>query len=159
MLRDQAMLYHAEKIGAPSYGLSSDLGLRYRDVGGRIPHQTDLREPVQDKSVHRDVVPSRRALEAFTMDYTVVFPTPVLFLGMHPQTYTEVVLCNAYNSWLTQRILPGDPSLKSMVFLAYNSLQDRRAFRRSRRRDRLFDHIDALQAGAGKRIRAPLCDD
>lgn len=121
VLRDQAKFFHAEKIGAPPYGLNGDLGLRYQDVGGRIPHQAGVREPVEDTGVHRDVILSRRAMDAFALDYMVVFPTPMLFLGMHPQTYMEVVLCNAYNSWLCERVLPHDPGLKAMVVLPFNS--------------------------------------
>jgi predicted TIM-barrel fold metal-dependent hydrolase len=124
VLRDQAKFYHAEKIGAPPYGLNGDLGLRYQDVGGRIPHQAGVSEAVDDKSVHRDVILSRRAMQAFALDYMVVFPTPMLFLGLHPQTYMEVVLCNAYNSWLCERVLPHDPGLKAMVVLPYNSPEE-----------------------------------
>src|SRR6266571_8501219 len=56
VIREQALMYHRERIGAPPYGLIGDFGLRYQDVGGRIPHQSDRRETVDDKSVHRDVV-------------------------------------------------------------------------------------------------------
>ena len=92
VLRDQADTYHRDRVGAPPYGLNGDLGLRYQDVGGRIPHQSGIRETVDDTSVHRDVTLSRRAMDSFQLDYMVLFPTPMLFLGMHPQPYMEVVL-------------------------------------------------------------------
>ncbi len=55
VIRDNAMRYQAERIGAPPYGLNGDLGLRYQSVGGRIPHQDDQREVVKESDVHRDV--------------------------------------------------------------------------------------------------------
>ncbi len=124
VLRDQADTYHRDRVGAPPYGLNGDLGLRYQDVGGRIPHQSGIRETVDDTSVHRDVTLSRRAMDSFQLDYMVLFPTPMLFLGMHPQPYMEVVLCNAYNRWLTEEILPGDPKLKAMVVIPFNTPEE-----------------------------------
>lgn len=121
VVRDQARMYQKERIGAPPYGLNGDLGLRYQDVGGRIPHQSSMRESIEDKDVHRDVTLSRRAMQGLAVDYMVVFPTPMLFIGMHPQTEMEVYLCNAYNRWLTERILPGDEGLKALVLLPFNS--------------------------------------
>ena len=56
VIRHQAQLYHSERVGSPPYGLNGDLGLRYQDVGGRIPHQSSQREKVSNKSVHRDVI-------------------------------------------------------------------------------------------------------
>lgn len=121
ILRDQARMYQTERIGAPPYGLNGDLGLRYQDVGGRIPHQSSLRETVEDTSVHRDVTLTRRAMQGLSVDYMVVFPTPMLFIGMHPQVEMEVQLCNAYNRWLTQKIMPGDERIKALVVLPFNS--------------------------------------
>ena len=53
-------MYHAERVGTPPYGLNGDLGLRYQDVGGRIPHQSSQRENVESKDVHRDVILTQR---------------------------------------------------------------------------------------------------
>ena len=64
VVRDQAKMYHSERIGAPPYGLNGDLGLRYQDVGGRIPHQSSQREKVTETDVHRDVVFPLRASTA-----------------------------------------------------------------------------------------------
>ena len=48
VIRDQAVRFQKERVGAPPYGINADLGLRYQDVGGRIPHQLDMRETVED---------------------------------------------------------------------------------------------------------------
>ena len=46
VIRDQALYFHKDRVGAPPYGLNGDLGLRYQSVGGRIPHQDGLREKI-----------------------------------------------------------------------------------------------------------------
>jgi predicted TIM-barrel fold metal-dependent hydrolase len=123
VIRDQAVRFQKERVGAPPYGLNADLGLRYQDVGGRIPHQLDLREKIDDKSVHRDVTLTRRAVEGLCLDYIVLFPTPMLQLGMHPQIDMEVTLGRAYTRWLIETILPADKRFKSFGYLPFNSPQ------------------------------------
>ena len=124
VVRHQAMMYQKERFGAPPYGLNGDLGLRYQDVGGRIPHQSGQREKVEESDVHRDVTLTRRAMQALCVDKMVVFPTPMLFLGMHPQADMEVLLTRAYNKWLTERVLPGDEGMASLVLLPFNSPEE-----------------------------------
>ena len=92
VIREQALYFHKDRHGAPPYGLNGDLGLRYQGVGGRIPHQDGLREKVEDTSVHRDVTLTRRAMDGLGVDNMIVFPTPMLFLGLHPQPEMEVWL-------------------------------------------------------------------
>ena len=121
VLRHQATMYQKERVGAPPYGLNGDLGLRYQDVGGRIPHQSSQREDIGESDVHRDVVLTRRAMHALAVDYMVLFPTPMLFLGMHPQPEMEVQLTRAYNRWLTERIVPGDRGIISLALLPFNT--------------------------------------
>jgi len=123
VIRDQAVRFQKERVGAPPYGINADLGLRYQDVGGRIPHQLDMRETVEDKSVHRDVTLTRRAIDSLCLDYIVVFPTPMLQLGMHPQVDMEVTLGRAYTRWLVETILPADKRIKSFAYLPFNSPQ------------------------------------
>jgi uncharacterized protein len=121
VVREQALMYQKERVGSPPYGLNGDLGLRYQDVGGRIPHQTSLRETVDDKSVHRDVVLTRRAMDSLGIDNMVVFPTPMLFLGMHPQPEMEVWLARAYNRWTIDKLLAPDDRIKSLIVLPFNT--------------------------------------
>ena len=123
VVRDQAVRFQKERVGATPYGLNAALGLRYQDVGGRIPHQLDLREKIDDKSVHRDVTLTRRAVEGLCLDYIVLFPTPMLQLGMHPQIDMEVTLGRAYTRWLVETILPADKRFKSFAYLPFNSPQ------------------------------------
>ena len=39
VIREQAIHFMNERVGAPPYGLNGDLALRYQSVGGRISHQ------------------------------------------------------------------------------------------------------------------------
>ena len=117
VIRHYAEKYHQERVGAPPYGLSGDLGLRYQDVGGRIAHQSDRRESVEETDVHRDVVLTRRAMDSIGIDYMVVFPTQMLNMGMTPQSDMEVLLSRAYNRWTVENLLKADDRIKSLLYL------------------------------------------
>ena len=121
VVRQQAIHFQNERVGAPPYGLNGELGLRYQSVGGRIPHQDGPREVVTETDVHRDVTLTRRAMESLAIDYMVVFPTSMLFLGMHPQPDMEVWLGGAYNRWLVNKLLSADDRIKSLVYLPFNT--------------------------------------
>ncbi len=54
------------------------------------------------------------------VDYSCLFPTPMLFLGLHPQVEVEVAMCRAYNRWLCERILAHEPRIVSMLYLPFN---------------------------------------
>jgi predicted TIM-barrel fold metal-dependent hydrolase len=118
VIRDQAM-NSARKIEGGTYGLNGEPGLKYQDVGGRIPHQGGLREAVEDKSVHRDVTLSRRVMDSLGIDYQILFPTPMLLLGLHPQPEMEVYLGRAYNRWLIENILSVDDRIKTLAYLPF----------------------------------------
>jgi predicted TIM-barrel fold metal-dependent hydrolase len=118
--REIAREYQKNSGSGSGYGLNVDTGLRLQDVGGRIPHQTARREKVAEKSPHRDTILAQRAYQALGVDYTVMFPTPMLFLGVHPNPEMEVLLGRAYNAWLCDRILADDDRLKAMIFLPFN---------------------------------------
>jgi uncharacterized protein len=92
----------------------------YQDVFGRIPHQQRLGEAVPGGRTHAQVTLVQRAMDSMGIDYMVVFPTPMLVLGMHPQIEMEVVIGNAFNKWLTEEILPQDPRIKAMLYLPFN---------------------------------------
>ena len=68
----------------------------------------------------RQVTLVQRAMDSMGIDYMVVFPTPMLVLGMHPQIEMEVVIGNAFNKWLTEEILPQDQRIKAMLYLPFN---------------------------------------
>ena len=41
-----------------------------------------------------------------SVDYSCLFPTGMLSIGLHPQKEMEAELCWAYNRWLTEKVLP-----------------------------------------------------
>ena len=78
----------------------------YQDMGGRVTRYP-LRgtEKTADGSF-RDVELGHRWMDAMSVDYSCLFPTGMLSIGLHPQTEMEVELCWAYNRWLTEKVLP-----------------------------------------------------
>ena len=41
-----------------------------------------------------------------SVDYSCLFPTGMLNIGLHPQKEMETELCWAYNRWVTEKVLP-----------------------------------------------------
>jgi len=69
---------------------------------------------------HRDIGMTLEWMDAIGVDYCCLFPTPMLFLGLHPQVEVEVAMCRAYNRWLCERILKAEPRIVSMLYLPFN---------------------------------------
>ena len=62
-------------------------------------------------------------MDAIGIDVAVMFPTPMLQLGLHPQVEVEVQLARAYNRWLTERVLAHEPRIRSMLYLPFNDAE------------------------------------
>lgn len=118
VVRDMGeQMQHRTGAGA---GLSNAVGgLRYQDMAGRIPHQTALKEGVDDTGVHRDVTLMRRVMDALSIDWQILFPGNLLQLGLHPQPRIEVQLAFAYNRFLMERIVPAEDRLKTLLYLPF----------------------------------------
>lgn len=87
-------------------------------AGGRIK---SVPGPTDDRSdVHRDVQRLLYAMDMIGIDYSIMFPTPMLTLGMHPNTSVEVKLSGAYTEWLVEEVLPHDSRIKLLVYLPFN---------------------------------------
>ena len=112
-----------DKAGSPPGLLNHQPGMVYQDVYGRIPHQTGLFEETDPAGPHRMVQLIRRVMESMGIDIQVVFPTPMLLLGMHPQHEIEVALGRAFNRWMTEVILPQEPRIRAMMYLPFNDPQ------------------------------------
>ncbi|HLJ46940.1 MAG TPA: amidohydrolase family protein [Bryobacteraceae bacterium] len=97
-------------------------GLTFQDVAGRIPHQARLGEFVEPANgEHRDLTLIRRALDSMGIDMQIVFPQPMLEIGLHPNPEVETELIMAYNRWFTERILAVEPRVKSMLALPFSN--------------------------------------
>src|SRR5262245_18318898 len=93
----------------------------YQDMGGRIPRY-GLRnfEKTPPGKHQRDTALTKRWMDAVGVDIAVLFPTPMLALGVHPQVEVEIALSRAYNRWLCERVLAHEPRLVSMLYLPFN---------------------------------------
>jgi predicted TIM-barrel fold metal-dependent hydrolase len=93
----------------------------YQDMGGRIPRY-GLRnlEKTPPGKHQRDTALTKRWMDAVGVDIAVMFPTPMLALGVHPQVEIEIALSRAYNRWLCERVLAHAPRIKSMLYLPFN---------------------------------------
>ena len=109
-----------EKAGNPPGLLNHRPGMVFQDVYGRIPHQTGLQEPTDEHGPHRMLQLVRRAMDSMGIDIQIIFPTPMLLLGMHPQAEIEVALGNAFNRWMTEVILPQEPRIRGLAYLPFN---------------------------------------
>ena len=89
---------------------------------GRIIRYTKDRNEIALEGEHLDVTRSRRQREAIGLDYQVVFPTPMLQLGLHPKPHVESALSWAYTRWWTEEVLGADPGMRSMVYLPFRDV-------------------------------------
>jgi uncharacterized protein len=95
-------------------------GVGYQDMGGRVTRYPLRRIENTEPGVHRDVSLARRWMDAIGIDVAVLFPSPMLQLGLHPQVEAEVALAFAYNRWLSERVLEAESRIRSMVYLPFN---------------------------------------
>src|SRR5215471_2070932 len=121
VIRHQAL--ESSKRGARASMLGGTIG--YQDIGGRITRHELRRHDIgrHDKAgggKHRDVAMTLEWMDAMGVDYSCLFPTPMLFLGLHPQVEVETAMCRAYNRWLCERILAVEPRIISMLYLPFN---------------------------------------
>jgi predicted TIM-barrel fold metal-dependent hydrolase len=78
-----------------------------QDIGGRVTrYALRATEKTDPGGKHRDIQLGERWMDAMSVDYSCLFPTGMLNIGMHPQKEMEVELCWAYNRWLTEKVMP-----------------------------------------------------
>lgn len=79
--------------------LNAEVGTTFQAVSGRIPHQQAQLEAVDPGAGHTYAQYMRRSMDAMGIDYQVVFP----------------------NRWITERIIPDEPRLLSLIYLPFQS--------------------------------------
>jgi predicted TIM-barrel fold metal-dependent hydrolase len=93
----------------------------YQDMGGRVTRYPMRSTEKTEEGALRDVQLGHRWMDAMSVDYSCLFPTGMLNIGMHPQKEMEVELCWAYNRWLTEKALPeGGGRFYSMLCLPFS---------------------------------------
>ena len=115
----QQLARSARQASAKSVGMLP-AGVGYQDMGGRVMRYAVRGMEKTEPGVHRDIALTRRWMDAIGIDVAVMFPTPMLQLGLHPQVEVEVALARAYNRWLTERVLAHEPRIRSMLYLPFN---------------------------------------
>jgi hypothetical protein len=78
----------------------------YQDMGGRVTRYPLRSTEKTEPGALRDVQLGHRWMDAMGVDYSCLFPTGMLNIGLHPQKEMEVDLCWAYNRWVTEKVLP-----------------------------------------------------
>ncbi len=78
----------------------------YQDMGGRVTRYPLRSSEKTEPGQFRDVQLGHRWMDAMGVDYSCLFPTGMLSIGLHPQKEVEADLCWAYNRWVTEKILP-----------------------------------------------------
>src|SRR3954471_17038486 len=93
----------------------------YQDLGGRVTRYPARFTEKTDPGSLRDVQLGHRWMDAMSVDYSCLFPTGMLNIGLHPQKEMEVELCWSYNRWLTEQVLPEcDNRMYSMLSLPFS---------------------------------------
>jgi uncharacterized protein len=115
----QQLAMSASQTGMRQTGVFQG-GVGYQDMGGRVTRYALRGIEKTDGAPHRDITLTKRWMDAMGTDVAVMFPTPMLTLGLHPQVEVEVALARAYNRWLTERVLAHEPRLRSMLYLPFN---------------------------------------
>ena len=78
----------------------------YQDMGGRVTRYPLRSSEKTEPGKFRDVQFGYRWMDAMGVDYSCLFPTGMLSIGLHPQKEVEADLCWAYNRWVTEKVLP-----------------------------------------------------
>jgi predicted TIM-barrel fold metal-dependent hydrolase len=99
-------------------------GVGYQDMGGRVTRYPLRSSEKTEPGSLRDVQLGHRWMDAMSVDYSCLFPTGMLSIGLHPQIEMEVDLCWAYNRWLTEKVMPqADNRFFSMLCLPFSDPQ------------------------------------
>ena len=125
----------------------------YQDMGGRVtryPMRGSEKTDAAANGAQRDIQLGHRWMDAMSVDYSCLFPTGMLNIGMHPQKEMEVELCWAYNRWLTEKVMPeAGGRFFSMLCLPFSDPEavaaPSRDVRRPQARRRLHGHHRALR--------------
>ena len=87
-------------------GSVAPTGFGYQDMGGRVTRYPLRSSEKTEKGAVRDVQLGHRWMDAMGVDYSCLFPTGMLNIGLHPQKEMEFELCWAYARWVCEKVLP-----------------------------------------------------
>jgi hypothetical protein len=116
----RSFMFNSPMIVEPGL-ISGNLG--DRTVGGRIhaggatSGEKFVYGMEDGGSLHPVAGTTARAMDALAIDYTILFPTPMLNLGLNPDLAVRDELTWAFNRWLVEEVLPNDKRLLAMPLL------------------------------------------
>jgi predicted TIM-barrel fold metal-dependent hydrolase len=122
-IEDPVIRQRAE-VGTGAWGAAHSMmprgPLGDRTVGGRIQRYnlSDAQKAAEPRTPDVGVV--KRAMDAIGSDYAILFPTALLNMGILPEIDVQVAISRAYARWITQRVLPDEPRLRTMISLPFN---------------------------------------
>jgi len=119
----QQLARSSRQATAKGGGALSIGGVGYQDMGGRVMRYSVRGLEKTPQGIQRDISLTRRWMDAIGINVAVMFPTPMLQLGLHPQVEVEVALARAYNRWLCERVLAHEPRIRSMLYLPFNDAE------------------------------------
>src|SRR5271170_4956633 len=97
----------------------------YQDMGGRVTRYPMRGSEKTEDGKLRDVQLGYRWMDALGVDYSCLFPTGMLSIGLHPQKEVEADLCWAYNRWVTEKVLPeSDGRFYTMLTLPFGDADE-----------------------------------
>jgi hypothetical protein len=118
-IEDPVMRDQAKYQGFGGQGITSTAG-SYQNIVGRVTRNHGRKLEKTPPTPHRDITLTKRWMDAIGVDISVMFPTPMLFLGTTPRAEVEVALARAYNRWLCDEVLAHEPRIKSTLYLPFN---------------------------------------
>ena len=118
---DDEVLYHQMKSNP---GLMAKGGGTLQPMGGRITRYP-LRplEQTPGDGTHRDVHLTHRFMDSMGTDYSVLYPTGLLSVGLSSPRM-EAVMCRAYSRWLMEKIADGTPRVKVLLQLPFGNPEE-----------------------------------
>lgn len=106
---DQPYRHRVEaRLGQEFYILPYDLG--DTRMGGRIKRDS------LKLSAKGEVA---AAAKTMGIDYSILYPTDIQYLGLTPQIGMEAAIAEGYARWLTDAVLPNEPTLRAMLYLPF----------------------------------------
>jgi uncharacterized protein len=117
-IEDPVMRDQAKYQGFGGAGITG--GGNYQPLGGRVTRYPGRRKEKTPPGTNRDIVMTKRWMDAIGIDVLNIFPTPMLGLGFTPRVDVEVALARAYNRWLCDEVLGQEPRIRSSLYLPMN---------------------------------------
>jgi len=89
-----------------------------QQVAGRIKRRITPEDPYE--GVLHEIDRFQGEMTQLGVDYSVVFPTLMLNLGLHPQSEVESAIAWAYARWITEEVLNRSETIKTMLYIPFN---------------------------------------